>query len=247
MKKRTLIVPIMGMALAVACGGHQPAAEAGLYDFAQDSTDATTIYGLACNGCNDTIVVLLRNIESDPDTFYILDASRQKQVFGHLRIGDMLAVVRNADDSARADKVIDLDDLKATWCYEVLPTLRKRADVSEADARQLLAKMPESLKDSLLVPREYGFQLKSENKVTPVGMSYQSKTSDEETPFEYPPLKRYRQWRLKGGQLILTETMRDSVGNILPVSSDTADLVLLRPDTLVLRFGDEVKGYYKKE
>jgi hypothetical protein len=41
--------------------------------------------------------------------------------------------------------------------------------------------------------------------------------------------------------------MRDSVGNILPVSSDTADLVLLRPDTLVLRFGDEVKGYYKKE
>ena len=42
----------------------------------------STIYGLACDGCNDTILILLSRIEDDPDTFNILDASRSHHVFG---------------------------------------------------------------------------------------------------------------------------------------------------------------------
>jgi hypothetical protein len=63
---------------------------------------------------------------------------------------------------------------------------------------------------------------------------------------EYPVLKRYREWHLFNGHLILNETMLDSLGNQQLVCSDTADFVLMRRDSLVLRFADGERSYYRK-
>ena len=235
----------MGLALTAACSSQHPQKEVTAQEAVADNDD-TTVYGLACDGCTDTIIVVLRNIEGNPDTFNILEASRQRQIFGRPNIGDQLALVRNAEDSTVADLVIDLEELKATWCYEAKPTLRKRADISEQEVQRMLANMPAEEKEKMMTPREYGFQIKGDNEMMPVGLAYRAQTSDDESPFEYPPLKRYRQWRLNNGRLILTETQRDSLGNTHPVSSDTAELVLLAPDTLILRFADGERGYYRR-
>ena len=75
--------------------------------------DDATIYGLACDGCNDTIVVFLTldYDGGDPDTLNVLDATRQHLVFGNIRIGDKLAIVRDEQDSTRARMLVDLDNL----------------------------------------------------------------------------------------------------------------------------------------
>ena len=244
--------------LAIACGKKQEAAETTEEAIAPEQpTSDKMIYGLACDGSTDTILVLLRNIEGDPDTFDILDASRNQQVFGHAKIGDQMGVLLASTDSTNrpapstqhpiATFVIDIDELKGSWCYMVTPKLRQRADVDKKMQEEFLKKIPDSTMQRLMMPREYGFQLKNDYQAQPVGLVRQGNTSDDRSPVEYPELKRYREWRLLNGHLILNETRRDSLGEQQLVSSDTADFVMLRRDTLVLRFNGEERGYYKKD
>ena len=90
----------------MACGGKQETATTA------DGIDSTltavvgdsTIYGLACDGCTDTILVFmeLSRIDADPDTFNVLEATRSHRVYGHLNVGDNVAVVRSAEDTAVA-------------------------------------------------------------------------------------------------------------------------------------------------
>ena len=58
--------------------------------------------------------------------------------------------------------------------------------------------------------------------------------------------KNKRQWYIHNGRLFLVETSIDSLGNIKPIATDTAELVELNPDTLVLRMSDGLHGYYRK-
>ena len=44
----------------------------------------------------------------------------------------------------------------------------------------------------------------------------------------------------------MSEGARDSLGNITVTNTDTAQLVLLHRDTLVLRFNEGEQGYYRK-
>ena len=248
--RHSSLLPALLLALStmMACGGKQETATTA------DGIDSTltavvgdsTIYGLACDGCTDTILVLLRNLESNPDTFNILDATRQHRIYGLPKVGDMLAIVRNSEDSTVADIVIDMKDVQGTWCYLVMPTLRLRADMPVQSERQLLRQMPDSVRDSLMVAREYGFKIHGGHSMTPVGMVRNHGKDDEESMVDYPPLRRYREWRLFNGNLILSETAMDSVGNVSITRSDTASFVLLGNDTLALRFKDGVQGYYKK-
>ena len=53
-------------------------------------------------------------------------------------------------------------------------------------------------------------------------------------------LKRYATWRLYNGRLILVPD------SITQQSSDTADILMMRRDTLVLRFRDKEQAYYRK-
>jgi hypothetical protein len=209
--------------------------------------DDTTIYGLACDGCNDTIVVFLTldYDGSDPDTLNVLDATRQHMVFGDIRIGDKLAIVRNEQDSTKARMVVVIEDLMGEWCQQVLPTLRDRADMEGLTQKQKEEQLPDSIRELLNIPLEYTYVFKHDNILYTKGANRQN-TSDEILPVEYPILKRYREWNFHNGQIILVESMTDSLGMTNLVSADTVDLMLLTADSLVLRFNDGPRGFYKK-
>ena len=248
MRKTTFFIVTATILLAIACGKKQEATETTEEAIAPEQpTDDKMIYGLACDGCTDTILVLLRDIYADPDTFDILDASSNQQVFGHPRIGDQMAVMLADDSSNVASMVIDIDKLLGSWCYMVRPKLRQRAGINKNMEQDFLKKAPDTLIQRLMQPREYGFQLKADYQAQPVGMVRQGNTTDDRSPVEYPELKRYREWRLVNGRLILKETRRDSLGEKQLLSSDTAELVRLRRDSLVLRFNDGEHSYYRKE
>lgn len=229
------------LATLVACGGKKTKDNVATASSTMTDPNDNTVYGLACDGCTDTILVLLRDIESDPDTFNILQATKDQHVMGRPAVGDRMAVVLNAEDSTVADLVINLEELKASWCYMVKPKLRQRPSLDSSSHQ-----MPDSLIQKFMVPREYGFQLKAENVVRPIGFVYRSKDADKESPVVYPVLKRYHEWHLFNGNLVLTETALDSLGNAYAVNSDTAQFLLMTPDTLVLRFNDGEHGYYKR-
>ena len=61
------------------------------------------------------------------------------------------------------------------------------------------------------------------------------------SPVDYPALKRYTQWHLYNGRLVLVP---DSARSEAP---DTATIVLLRRDSLVLRFNDHEQAYYRNK
>ena len=202
----------------------------------------STIYGLVCDGSNDSIVVFLPDPYdgSDPDTLDILEASSLHKVFGNLRIGDKVALKRNAVDSTKADVVIVTQDLMGQWCYKVKPVLRRRAGMSSYEH------LPDSVKKLLEEEREFGINLKVDSVAFSVGLRPRA-TVDEESPVEYPPVKRYRKWYISNGHLMLMQANTDSLGNAIPVAVDTVDLVRLDPDTLVLRFSDGEHSYYRKK
>lgn len=250
MKKQNVLVLAASAMLALACGNKQ---ETGNSD-TPPSTDLTltlegdsTIYGLVCDGSTDTLLVFLplSNIAANPDTLNVLAATQSHHIYGRPKVGDEVAIVRNGNDSTVADIVIDTESLQATWCYMVRPTLRQRAGITDKMREQFLRQIPDSVRDSLMAPREYGFQIKADNAARAIGLRYQQNI-EENSPMEYPPVKRYTIWNLHNGRLLLTETAIDSTGQRHITHTDTAQLLLLRRDTLVLRFGDQVQGYYRK-
>ena len=86
------------------------------------------VYGLACEGCNDSVVVLLPMDGSDPVSYDIINARHNQKVLGQMRVGDWIGLMRNAEDSTVADLVIDLDERNVV--------LRGDAETGEGRARQ---------------------------------------------------------------------------------------------------------------
>lgn len=208
----------------------------------------STLYGLACDGCTDSVVVFLRNSGGDPDTFNIIDARQDHRVYGHPRIGDRLALLVDTKDSTQAYIVIDLDDLQGKWCYQAMPKMRDFASMSPRLQRRMMANMPDSIKKTFMVPKEFGFHIRRGNTVRPIGFFQRSNTTDDMSPVEYPPFKMYTEWHIFNGNLILTEEQMPMLGQRAPKSvSDTAKIMMLGKDTLVLKIKDEVKGYYRQK
>ena len=198
----------------------------------------STLYGLACDGCTDSVVVFLPYEGGDPVTYEIIDARRNGKVYGRPKIGDRLAININPEDKDEALQVIDLEDLKGSWCNTFMPTFRDLEKMPKRLQRRMMADMPDSIKQKFLVPKEFGFEIKGTNTVLPIGMVMRAETSDDMSPVEYPKQKRYSEWRIYNGHLLL-KTKKHGI--------DTADIVILRPDTLVLKFKDKVQGYYRKD
>ncbi len=244
--KRTF--PFLAVLLMMACGHSKFNSETAVNDSIsteQNLPGDSTVYGLACDGCNDTILVFLSRKGGDPDTFNILNASRHHHVIGRPKIGDKLAIVVNRQDSCVADLVIDLEELKGQWCYMVQPKPRRQAGMPAMPKKHKDTE-EDSLFRKMMEPREYGVELKSDYIARPIGMVY-AMTSDEEAPVVFPPLKKYREWHIFNGQLVLHETARDTSGTVSITNSDTAQFVMLRRDTLVLQFPDgSQQGYYRK-
>ena len=243
MKKTAPLATVIAILLAVACSSRDgKSQQADNIEIPTFITGDSVVFGLACDGCTDTILVVLRNIYGNPDTFNILEATRSHQIFGMPRIGDRIALLTDSDSTV-ARMAIDIDQLRGQWCFLATPTLRKRAGITEQMRQQFLQQMPDSVRDSLFAPREMGFMLKGDGTARSIGWRFEA----DEGPAEYPQVKHYGQWRLHNGRLILTEMGLDSLGNRTILDHDTASLVMLRRDTLVLRFNNEEKGYYRKE
>ena len=203
----------------------------------------STLYGLACDGCTDSVLIFLPYSGGDPDTFNIIEAMRNHQIYGSMRVGDKIAIQRNSEDSTVADKVINISRLLGTWCYLVEPKLKNIVGITEEMKQEMLAKIPDSVKKKMMMPLEYGFMLKGDNTARPVGTMF---TNDRRSPVEFPHPKFYVEWHVFNGDLILCQGFLDSVGHIKVTKYDTTQLVTLRRDTMVLRLNGKEQGYYRK-
>ena len=244
--KQTIFSSIITLLMIASCTSspQRPVQESSSYNEEQRLPGDSAVYGLACDGSTDSILVYLPFSGGDPDTIDILNARMNRRVFGRPDIGDEVAVILNDSNKTVAEMVINIERLKGQWCYMVQPRLRHMAGMP-VDSSRMMKTLPDSLREKWFQPREYGFELLSEHQAQPIGLRLSTDTRDN-GPVEYPELKRYRQWNLYNGRILLSETKRDSLGTQHVISTDTVVIALLRRDTLLLRFSDHEQGYYRK-
>lgn len=210
----------------------------------------STIYGLACEGCNDSVVILLPGDGSDPVTYNIIDAHRHNRVMGRLKVGDWIGLMRNPADSTVADFVLNLDELKGTWCYVVMPKWRDATNMTPQAQAILEESMPDSVKKEFFVPREYGFSLKRQWTAQSVGYVRKSPLEDQ-SPVVYPRLLYFTEWHILNCRLVMTsrEYQKKDDSEEMELAgyrNDTCDVVFLSGDSLVLASDGESRGYYRR-
>lgn len=247
-KMKKILFAFWALISVMACGDKSKAPYNKEQPVQQNEPGDSTRYGLACDGCTDSILLLLPFDGGDPDTFDIISAYQNRKIYGRPRIGDELAVILNPEDKEEALMIINIERLKGQWCYQVMPTFRNIEKMPQKMQRRMMAQIPDSVKQRLLVPREYGIQLKRGHLAQTIG-SYRSRHSDSMSPVEYPKVRRYAGWKLFNGRLVLeTDTARlIQTDQAHKPEYDTADIVSLRRDTLVLRFKDHEQTYYRKK
>lgn len=248
MKKSLFLCVIACMAFA-ACGGFQrPASDSAEADIYKTMPGDSTRYGLACDGSTDSVLVFLPYGAASLDTFDIINARQNHLVFGRPHIGDDLAVIVNPEDNAEALMIINLETLCGTWCYMVTPTLRSIDKMSKRMQQRMMERIPDSLLKKWMTPREYSLRLKSDHGVTVRGGVFRQTTTDDMTPVEYPAVKRYTDWHIFNGRIILkADTIAGFTKEGEMPTTDTVDIRLLRQDTLVLQFPDHEQSFYRKE
>lgn len=245
MKKSILM--ILTALCVFACGEKRDTAKGEVAATPQNMPGDSTRYGLACDGCTDSILILLPFSGADPDTFDVINAFHQHQIYGRPQVGDDIAVILNPEDKQEALMVINLEEIKGEWCYQVMPTFRNLENMPQRMQRRMLERIPDSVKEQLLVPREYGIRLKRGNVAQSIGAG-RNRNADQMSPVEYPAIRRYAEWRLYNGQLLLGTDTFSFAGNEKKVREyDTATIQMLRHDTLVLKFKDHEQGYYRKK
>ena len=249
MKKAFLFLTIF--VLLMACGGKQQPSKDNISDavsLQKNVPGDSTLYGLACDGCTDSVLVLLPYSGGDPDTFDIINAFQQRRILGRPHIGDELAVILNPEDHDEAYMVINMESLKGLWCYQVSPTFRALDKMPKRMQRRMMERMSDSLKQLLLTPREYSLRLKRDYSVIARGAGFRQTTTDDMSPVEYPAIKFYTEWRLYNGRLILkADTIAGFSKEGAKPEIDTVDIQLMTGDSLVLRFPDHTQSYYRKE
>lgn len=245
--KQTVFSSIIALLMMVSCTSvsTSPQEAHTAYNEEQFLPGDTAVYGLACDGCTDSILIYLPYTGGDPDTIDILNARVNHRVFGRPDIGDEVAVLLNDSNKTIAEMVINIERLKGQWCYMVHPHMRRHAGIPADSIVTLPKDFPDSLRKKWFQPREYGMELLSDHAARPIGLQ-RGNEDHNNGPMEYPKLKRYRQWYVYNGHLLLSEIRRDTLGNQQVISTDTADIVLLRRDSLLLRFADHEQGYYRK-
>lgn len=213
-------------------------------------TGDKTVYGLACEGCNDSTVLLLPNDGSDPVKYDIIDATRNHKVRGKIKTGDWICLLTNKSDKHVADFVMDLDQLRGIWCYIVMPKMRDYDKMSKRLQARMMENMSDSMKETFLIPREYGFWLKRQWQAQSVGYVKESSTLAEESPVVYPQLGFYVAWGIWNGKIIIargtpkfSDTGQVTVTNMV---NDTCDVDYLDADSLVLSSDGQSRSYYRK-
>ncbi len=197
----------------------------------------STVYAMAAAGSNDSILVYLRlpYEGADPDTVDILDALRRHHIFGRPAVGDNVAIVLNDSDRTVAECIITMQQLAGQWNYEVLPVLKRHLGDGP---------LPERLQNMLKQKREHGMVIKLSGEMFSIGAH--ARQADEQLPVVYPRSKDYGRWAIFNGRLVLSEVERDTAGTARTIGTDTACFVRMTRDTLVLRFHDAVRTFYRK-
>ncbi len=208
------------------------------------------VYGLTCDGTSDSVIVLWP-FGGDPIVLNCVDAKHAGRVIGKPEIGDWTGVMINPEDTTEAMMVLNLDQLKGTWTYPVMPVMKDLQHMSKRMQRRMMANMPDSVKETFLVPREYGFTLKRSHKAQPVGRIMRSNTLEDDSPVQYPEVKNYKQWYMCNGRLLLVSgEMRKSGatdGKESPDVVDTLDFVFMDTDSLVLLQGGKRYSFHRKQ
>ncbi len=236
-------------ALFAACGEKLPAPPTDgnvVTDMVPMPGDSTR-YGLACDGCTDSVLVFLPNTRDRLDTFDIIEAHRLHHIYGRPHIGDELAITVNPQDTIEALSVINLEELRGTWCYMVTPTLRNQENMHPRMQRHMAQHVPDSVMRQWMQPKEYSLRLKRDNTVMVYGGSRQQ-TSDDLTPVRFPSARRYTEWRIYNGRIIMkADTISGFSQKGEVPTTDTVSIKLLMKDTLVLQFPDHEQSYYRKK
>lgn len=249
--KSYLIIGIATLALGACKKGEKP--QRSYTQAISSSVPAkgdNAVYGLACVGCTDSVVVLLPNEGGDPVRYNILEATRKRQVFGDIEIGDWVAVIPTKSGSLKAKMVIDLDKLKATWTYSVMPHLRDVSHLSKKQQARILANMPDSIVETYMIPREYGFTLKRMSEAHSVGFVMQSSSVEDDSPVEYPTVPNYTEWHAYNGQLILVHGANEfnKQADNQKITRDTLSFVYMKGDSLALQDKNgTIVGYHRKK
>ncbi|MGI6223264.1 MAG: hypothetical protein ACOYJG_06625 [Prevotella sp.] len=209
-----------------------------------------TVYGLACEGYNDTVLILLPPDNSDPVTYNILDATRNGKIRGKVSIGDRIALVLDPNDKHKATLVIDMEELEGIWCYIVMPKLKDFDHMSNREQARKLAAMPDSIKQTYYIPREYGFWIKSNWSAQSVGYVNEQSSVADESPVVYPALGYFTAWHIWNGKFVMVSGTpyidKDGKQGVKDLWNDTCDIDYLDEDSLVLTDVYGSRSYYKK-
>lgn len=246
MRRLTFICILASLLMAIGCSKDQK--ENGLRANKNDHAKGdSTIYGYACDGSTDSTLVILPTDCSDPVTYDIVRASRNKQVFGSMSIGDWVGIVVNPRNKREVVTAIDLDELKGTWTYQVLPYLKESATKTKAEIE---AELTDSMRELYFIPREYGWTLKRHWQASTVGNVYGGNSLADESPVEYPKVKTFTGWHIYNGLLIMTRDTMDEHRNPIPankVEQDTNRIVYLQGDSLCVYFEGNYVGFHRQK
>lgn len=213
----------------------------------------TMLYGLSCDGSSDSIIVLWP-FNGEPVTYNCVEAKRQGRIIGKAQIGDWVGIMVNPDDTTEATFVINLDQLKGTWTYPVLPVMKDLQNMSRRMQKRMMENMPDSVKQTYFIPREYGFTLKRSNKAQSVGRIMRTSTLEDDSPVQYPKVQNYTNWYTLNGKLILVSSERnmmqpktDKKPQPPKVRIDTLDFLYMDDDSLILMQHGQRIGFHRKE
>ncbi|MCR5076541.1 MAG: hypothetical protein K6A82_00665 [Prevotella sp.] len=246
MKKISFLLILLSTLMLGACYDTASTGDRGTIDKEVRLKGDKTRYGLACDGCSDSVIVFLPNEGGDPIKFDIVTAKRNGKVYGNPEIGDELAILPNPIDPYEAEMVIDLEQMKGTWTFQVVPKLKPNPTKTE---EEIMAEMSDSMKAALFIPREYGFTLKSYNQASPVGYVMKANTLEDESPVEYPKVTVYTGWHIYNGWLYIYKDTIDEQGKRIPKDSigfDAGSMRFLSADSMAALFGKKVMQYHRK-
>lgn len=258
MKQNKTAIFAMILLAMIAMGSCKHAAQEMIEEADPDMLEVkgdSMLYGLACDGCTDSVAVIWP-FEGEPLTLSIIDARMNRRVIGKPDIGDWIGVMIDPNDSTTATMLVNLDQLKGTWTYPVMPVMKELQRMSRRMQRRMMENMPDSIKQTFLVPREYGFTLSRNHQARPVGYVYRSNTLEEDSPVTYPEVQNYKQWHLFNGKLLLVsgERVVPQVGKDgkevkQPKKKDiidTLEFISLSEDSLILTKGGVRYGFHRK-
>lgn len=210
------------------------------------------LYGLTCDGTSDSLIVIWP-FGGDPITYNCIDAHEAHRIIGKPTIGDWIGIMVDPADTTAVTMVIDLDQLKGTWTYPVTPVMKDLQKMSARMQKRMMANIPDSIREAYFVPREYGFTLKRAHQAQSVGYVMSNNTLESDSPVEYPPVKRYRQWHMLNGRLILVsaeskeKTKGPETAAPLVAVLDTLDFIYMDEDSLIMTHNGNRIGFHRKQ